>query len=101
MLTWGFLAMGMMFVKTPRQLYAVRFLLGMAEAGFFPGIAFYLLQWFPAEMRARAISRFYIAAPLAVIANGLLAGPLMGLQGKLGLRGWNGSFWWKGFQRCC
>src|SRR5271154_192958 len=92
MLTWGLLAMGMMFVKTPPQFYAMRFILGMTEAGFFPGIVFYLLQWFPDNLRSRAISRFYCAAPLAAIANGLLAGPLMSLQGGLGLRGWQWLF---------
>ena len=92
MLTWGLLAMGMMIVKTPPQFYAVRFVLGMAEAGFFPGIMFYLLQWFPDNLRARAISRFYGASPLVAIANGLLAGPLMSLQGKFGLRGWQWLF---------
>src|ERR1700722_17263306 len=56
MFTWGVLAISMMFVKTPVQFYVVRFLLGMAEAGFFPGVVFYLMQWFPPEMRARAIS---------------------------------------------
>jgi ACS family tartrate transporter-like MFS transporter len=92
MLTWGLLAMGMMFVKTPPQFYAMRFLLGIAEAGFFPGIMFYMLQWFPDNFRSRAISRFYGAAPLVAIANGLLAGPLMSLQGRLGLRGWQWLF---------
>src|ERR1700761_6497701 len=65
MLTWGLLAMGMMFVKTPLQFYVMRFLLGMAEAGFFPGVIFYLGQWFPQHTRARAISRFYIALPIS------------------------------------
>src|SRR3974390_3235254 len=65
MLTWGLLAAGMMFVRTPMQFYIVRFFLGMAEAGFFPGVVFYLSQWFPASMRARTISRFYIALPLS------------------------------------
>jgi MFS transporter, ACS family, tartrate transporter len=97
MLTWGLLAMGMLFVKTPPQFYAMRFVLGTAEAGFFPGIMFYLLQWFPDDLRARAISRFYGAAPLAAIANGLLAGPLMSLQGRLGLRGWQWLFLLEGF----
>ena len=92
MLTWGLLAMGMMFVKTPPQFYAMRFMLGIAEAGFFPGIMFYMLQWFPDNFRSRAISRFYGAAPLVAIANGLLAGPLMSLQGRLGLRGWQWLF---------
>jgi MFS transporter, ACS family, tartrate transporter len=97
MLTWGLLAMGMMFVKTPPQFYAMRFLLGVAEAGFFPGIMFYLLQWFPDNLRSRVISRIYAAAPLVAIANGLLAGPLMSLQGRLGLHGWQWLFLLEGF----
>ncbi len=97
MLTWGLLAMGMMFVKTPPQFYGMRFALGVAEAGFFPGILFYLLQWFPDNLRSRAISRFYCASPLVAIANGLLAGPLMSLQGRLGLRGWQWLFLLEGF----
>jgi MFS transporter, ACS family, tartrate transporter len=92
LLTWGLIAMGMMFVRTHSQFYAMRFALGVAEAGFFPGVVFYMLQWFPDNLRARAISRFYVAAPLVAIANGLLAGPLMSLQGKLGLRGWQWLF---------
>jgi ACS family tartrate transporter-like MFS transporter len=90
--TWGLLAMGMMLVRTPIQFYCMRFLLGMAEAGFFPGAVFYLMHWFPNYMRARAISRFYIAASLAGVVNGLLAGPLLSLQGKLGLAGWQWLF---------
>ena len=92
LLTWGLIATGMVFVRTPSQFYAMRFALGVAEAGFFPGVVFYMLQWFPDNLRARAISRFYVAAPLVAIANGLLAGPLMSLQGKLGLRGWQWLF---------
>jgi MFS transporter, ACS family, tartrate transporter len=92
MLTWGLLAMSMVLVKTPAHLYLARFLLGMAEAGFFPGVAFYLTRWYPAAMRARAVSRFYIAGPLAAMANGLLAGPLLSLNGKLGLHGWQWLF---------
>jgi ACS family tartrate transporter-like MFS transporter len=92
MLTWGLLAMGMMFVKTPVQFYVMRFLLGMAEAGFFPGVIFYLSQWFPAHMRARAISRFYISFPLGSVFMGAIAGALLGLQGKAGLAGWQWLF---------
>jgi ACS family tartrate transporter-like MFS transporter len=92
MLTWGLLAMGMMFVKTPVQFYVMRFLLGMAEAGFFPGVIFYLSQWFPAHMRARAISRFYISFPLGSVLMGAIAGTLLGLQGKAGLAGWQWLF---------
>ncbi len=92
MLTWGLLAMSMMFVKTPVQFYVMRFLLGMAEAGFFPGVIFYLSQWFPAHMRARAISRFYISFPLGSVLMGAIAGALLGLQGKAGLAGWQWLF---------
>jgi ACS family tartrate transporter-like MFS transporter len=92
MLTWGLLAMGMMFVKTPVQFYLMRFLLGMAEAGFFPGVIFYLSQWFPAHMRARAISRFYISLPIGSVFMGAIAGALLGLQGKAGLAGWQWLF---------
>ena len=92
MLTWGLLAAGMMFVRTPLQFYVMRLLLGIAEAGFFPGIIYYLTLWFPASMRARAVSRFYIALPLSSVVMGSLAGWLLGLQGKLGLAGWQWLF---------
>jgi MFS transporter, ACS family, tartrate transporter len=92
MLTWGLLAMAMLFVRTPYQFYAMRFLLGMAEAGFFPGVLYYLTQWFPANMRARTISRFYVSLPLSAVFMGAVAGALLNLQGKLGLRGWQWLF---------
>lgn len=92
MFTWGLLAMGMMFVKTPLQFYVMRFLLGMAEAGFFPGVIFYLSQWFPPHMRARAISRFYISFPISTVLMGVIAGFLLDLQGKAGLAGWQWLF---------
>jgi len=92
MFTWGILAIAMMFVKTPLQFYIMRFLLGMAEAGFFPGVLFYLMQWFPPEMRARAISRFYISLPLSSVVMGSIAGALLNLQGRLGLAGWQWLF---------
>ena len=92
MLTWGLLAMAMMFVRTPVQFYAMRFLLGMAEAGFFPGILYYLTQWFPSHIRARTISRFYVSLPLSAVFMGAVAGALLNLQGKLGLHGWQWLF---------
>ena len=97
MLTWGVLAMGMMLVKTPLEFYAVRFLLGMSEAGFFPGVVYYLSQWFPANVRARTLSRFYVALPLSSVFMGGLAGALLGLQGRLGLAGWQWLFLAEGF----
>ena len=64
----------------------------MAEAGFYPGVIYYLTLWFPLEMRARAVSRFYIALPLSSVAMGVVAGWLLGLGGKLGLSGWQWLF---------
>jgi MFS transporter, ACS family, tartrate transporter len=92
MVTWGSLAMAMLFVRTPWQFYTARFLLGMSEAGFFPGVIFYLMQWFPQELRARAISRFYISLPLSSVFMGLIAGALLNLDGHFGLRGWQWLF---------
>ncbi len=92
MFTWGIIAVGMMFVRTPMQFYVMRFLLGIAEAGFFPGIIFYLTLWFPAAIRARAVSRFYVAMPIGTVLMGIIAGALLNLQGTLGLAGWQWLF---------
>jgi ACS family tartrate transporter-like MFS transporter len=92
MLTWGILAALMMFVRTPLEFYFLRLLLGISEAGFFPGVIYYLTLWFPARMRARAVSRFYVALPLSTVVMGALAGWLMGLEGTLGLAGWQWLF---------
>ena len=92
MITWGLLAMAMMFVRTPTQFYVMRFFLGMAEAGFFPGVIYYLTQWFPANLRARTISRFYVSLPLSSVVMGSVAGALLNLQGTLGLAGWQWLF---------
>ena len=92
MLTWGLLAMGMLLVRTPAQFYAMRFLLGMAEAGFFPGVVYFLTEWFPPEWRARTLSRFYIALPLSSTVMGSLAGSLLAQNGRMGLRGWQWLF---------
>jgi MFS transporter, ACS family, tartrate transporter len=97
MVTWGIVAMAMVFVRTPTQFYVGRFALGVAEAGFFPGVVFYVAHWFPLELRARSISRFYIAWPLSVVVMGGLAGALMGLDGQLGLKGWQWLFAVEGF----
>jgi ACS family tartrate transporter-like MFS transporter len=88
MITWGLAAMATAFVRTPLEFYAARFFLGAAEAGFFPGVIYYLSLWFPQAHRGRAITRFYIASPLASLVMGGLAGTLLGLGGHLGLAGW-------------
>jgi MFS transporter, ACS family, tartrate transporter len=92
MLTWGLIAIAMLFVRTPLQFYTARFFLGMAEAGFFPGVVFYLMQWFPPELRARTVSRFYISLPLAGVFMGAVAGALLNLNGRAHLAGWQWLF---------
>ena len=92
MITWGIIASSMMFVRTPLSFYVLRFLLGVAEAGFFPGIVFYLTQWFPAHRRARASSGFMIALPLSGMVGGTVGGFLLSLGGRLGLAGWQWLF---------
>ena len=92
MITWGILASALMFVRTPLQFYVVRFLLGVAEAGFFPAILYYLNQWYPASMRARSLSWFMIAIPLSGALGGPLGGWLLGFEGRLGLAGWQWLF---------
>ncbi len=88
MIMWGVIAAAMMFVQTPNHFYALRFLLGLAEAGFFPGVLYYLSHWFPTRQRGRAVAMFYLANPLAVSVMGLISGPLLALDGTGGLRGW-------------
>ena len=92
MISWGLLSAGMMFVHTPWQFYTMRFLLGVAEAGFYPGVITYFSHWFPTECRGRAISRFYVAGPLASVVMGAISSGLLGLDGTAGLRGWQWLF---------
>ena len=92
MITWGLIAASMMFVRGPLSFYLLRFLLGVAEAGFFPGIIFYLSQWFPAAVRARAVARFVTAIPVSGVIGGPISGALLGLHGRLGLAGWQWLF---------
>ena len=91
-ITWGLLSSAMMFVEGTYSFYALRFLLGVAEAGFFPGIIFYLGNWFPTRERARAISWFMTAIPISAVVGGPLSGALLGLNGRLGLAGWQWLF---------
>lgn len=92
MLTWGVIAMLMVFVRTPLSFYGARFLLGMAEAGFFPGVMYYLTLWFPREMRGRVVTTFYVALPLSGTVMGSVAGYLLELNGRMGLAGWQWLF---------
>jgi ACS family tartrate transporter-like MFS transporter len=92
MVCWGILATAMMFVHTPAQFYVVRFLLGTAEAGFFPGIIYYIAQWYPMGYRARAAAVFTVAIPLSQVLGGAIGGSLLGLGGTANLSGWQWLF---------
>jgi MFS transporter, ACS family, tartrate transporter len=92
MVTWGLVSVAMMFVEGKWSFYALRFALGVAEAGFLPGILFYLAQWFPKAERARAVSWFMIGIPLSTVFGGPVAGLLLGLDGWHGLQGWQWLF---------
>ncbi len=92
MLTWGIMSGAMALVAGVKSLIAVRFLLGIAEAGFFPGIIFYLTLWFPAAYRGRIIGYFMAAIPMSGVVGGPVSGYLLGLDGALGLRGWQWLF---------
>jgi len=91
-ITWGVIAAGMMFVKSPLSFYLMRFLLGMAEAGFFPGIILYLTYWFPAIQRARTVALFMTATAIAGVIGGPVSGVLLTLHGVAGLAGWQWLF---------
>lgn len=77
MVTWGLLSAATAFVTTPTQFYVLRFLLGAAEAGFFPGVVLYLTYWFPARQRGRAITAFLVAIPFSSLIGGPLSGWIM------------------------
>ncbi len=91
MVSWGMLTVLMAFIHTARELYIVRFLVGAAEAGFFPAVVVYLTHWFQAADRAKAVAVFYAAMPLSYVIGSPLAGLLLGLS-WLGLRGWRWLF---------
>ena len=88
----GLAASATVLVHTPNQFYALRFLLGVAEAGFMPGIVYYLYQWFPATERAQAISRIGVAIPVSGVICPILTGWIVGLDGRLDLSGWQWLF---------
>jgi ACS family tartrate transporter-like MFS transporter len=92
MLTWGLISSSTMFVLTAREFYILRFLLGAAEAGFFPGLVLYVKNWFPNEIRARTVARFMAAGPLAGVFGGPVSGMLLNLNGHRGLAGWQWLF---------
>jgi MFS family permease len=92
MVTWGLVSAAMAFAHDAATFYALRFLLGVAEAGFFPGIVYYLTRWFAQSSRARALGVFYFGAPLAFIFGAPLSGLLLDLHGAFGFKGWQWLF---------
>ena len=96
MAIWGFLAASNALVKTPISFYVVRFLLGMAEAGFTPGMFLYLTYWFPRDYLARVTAQFLIALPLSFVIGGPLSSLILGMDGMTGLHGWQWLFLMEG-----
>lgn len=92
MLTWGLISGSMALVEGQTSFYILRFLLGAAEAGFFPGIILYLGFWFPARQRAAIIAMFMAAVPISAALGSPLSGALLGLDGMGGLHGWQWMF---------
>jgi MFS transporter, ACS family, tartrate transporter len=92
MLTWGLVAGAQAFVTGGYSLYFVRLLLGVAEAGFFPGIIFFLTLWFPSAYRARIIGLFMFAIPISTVIGAPISGLILGLDGFEGLHGWQWMF---------
>jgi ACS family tartrate transporter-like MFS transporter len=96
MISWGAISAAMMFVRTAPTFYVLRFLLGAAEAGFFPGVVYYLSHWYPEGQRARAIAAFMTAVPVSGVVGGPLSGALLTLNGLFGLAGWQWLFLMEG-----
>ncbi|HXD19774.1 MAG TPA: MFS transporter [Vicinamibacterales bacterium] len=92
MITWGIVSAATAFVTGPQSWYLLRFLLGVAEAGFFPGITFYLATWFPAEYRARMLAWFLVGIPLSTVVGGPVSGLLLQMDGYGGIAGWKWLF---------
>ena len=92
MITWGLVSMAMMFVDTPLSFYVLRFLLGAAEAGFFPGLILYLTHWFPSRERARAVALFMTATAMAGVIGAPISSAILQLHGVGGLHGWQWLF---------
>lgn len=88
MVTWGVIAAATAFVRTPMHFYGARFLLGLAEAGFFPGVIVYLTHWFPTRTRARVMSIFLVATPVAQLVAPKACNALLGIESAMGLKGW-------------
>lgn len=90
---WGAVSVAMMFVQGEKSFFAMRFLLGVMEAGFYPGVILYLSYWFPARLRAQICALFFLGIPISVVFGGPISGWVMqSLNGALGLKGWQWLF---------
>ena len=92
MISWGLASAATALAVGPNSFYALRLLLGAAEAGFFPGVAFYLGTWFPAQYRTRMIAWFMVAIPVSSVIGGPISGWLLGMNGIAGIAGWQWLF---------
>jgi ACS family tartrate transporter-like MFS transporter len=92
MATWSLVSAATAFVQGPTSFYLLRFTLGLAEAGFAPGMIYYLSLWFPAALRARYAASYFIAIPLTSVIGGPLSSVILGMDGTLGLHGWQWLF---------
>lgn len=100
MFTWGLVSMAMAFAQGTWSFYGLRFLLGVAEAGFFPGMMLYLTYWFPQSQRAKFNSLFFVAIPLSSALGSPLSGYILGFEGLAGLHGWQWLFVLEGVPSC-
>ncbi|MDR3793189.1 MAG: MFS transporter [Terracidiphilus sp.] len=97
MVTWGLVSMSTMFVTGPTSFYLLRLLLGVMEAGFFPGCILYLTYWFPNRVRGQVLGFFYLGVPLSLVLGGPLSGLLLEIRHFAGLDGWQWMFLVEGF----
>ena len=92
LVTWGLISVGFMFVQNAEQLLIMRFLLGAAEAGLYPGMVYYIGQFFPANERTKAITYFHSALPISLAVGNILGGMLLQMDGIMGIKGWQWLF---------
>ncbi|MFX8401735.1 multidrug efflux MFS transporter AbaQ, partial [Acinetobacter baumannii] len=92
LLTWGLITMAMALIQGPKSFYLLRFLLGVAEAGFFPGVLYLITQWYPVRHRGKIMGMFVLSQPIAMMIAGPLAGLLLGMDGIANLHGWQWLF---------
>jgi MFS family permease len=100
MISWGVLSAATAAVVGPKSFYAARILCGVAEAGFFPGVIYFLATWFPVVVRARILAWFMLAIPVSSVISGPLSTALLGLDGRAGLAGWQWLFLVEGMPAC-